>query len=242
LLVNTVCGNNDGGQLLLMGEAFKEACESNGMIFAGMEVAAQAVNYNANEYKIGALVMGICDRKEIITGNKITEGDILIALHTQGISSLSYPFVKVILDRRPDIAYAKLEGEKIFMDELMKPNTSYVNVICELKRQNLIHGVFAVSKSLFNRKCYNTMPKGLGAGICVAAIPVPALFQYLYDLNMMDRECFLDDFSLGVGMLLAVPKEQCDRAVKVIEKYHPCYCVGKIEKDAEHPDARVWEV
>ncbi|MDE7273266.1 MAG: helix-turn-helix domain-containing protein [Lachnospiraceae bacterium] len=242
LLVNTVCGNNDGGQLLLMGEAFKEACESNGMIFAGMEVAAQAVNYNANEYKIGALVMGICDRKEIITGNKITEGDILIALHTQGISSLSYPFVKVILDRRPDIAYAKLEGEKIFMDELMKPNTSYVNVICELKRQNLIHGVFAVSKSLFNRKCYNTMPKGLGAGICVAAIPVPALFQYLYDLNMMDRECFLDDFSLGVGMLLAVPKEQCDRAVKVIEKYHPCYCVGKIEKDTEHPDARVWEV
>ncbi|MDE7324174.1 MAG: helix-turn-helix domain-containing protein [Lachnospiraceae bacterium] len=240
LLVNIVCGNNDSGQILFMGEAFKEACEDSGIIFAGLEVAAQAVNYGADEYKIGALVMGNSDRKEIITGDRIAEGDVLIALHTEGISSLSYPFVKVILDRRPDIAYEKIDGEKVFMDELMKPNTSYVNVVCELNRQNLIHGVFVISKSLFNRKCYDTMPKGLGAGISLDRIPMPALFQYLYDLNMMDRECFLEDFSLGIGMLLAVPREQCDRAVKIIEQYHSCECIGRIEKDGEHPDARVW--
>ncbi len=239
---NIVCGNNDSGQLILMGEAFKEACESSGIVFAGMEVGGQAVNYHAGEYRIGASVIGVADRKEIITGDRIMEGDILIGLCTEGISSTSYPFVKVILDRRPDIVYAKIDGQNLFMDEMMKPNACYVNVVNELKKQNLIHGIFVINNSLFNRKCYCTMPKGLGAGISVSQIQVSALYRYIYNLNMMDRECFLRDFSLGIGMVLAVSEKQYDKAVKVIEKYHQCYRLGTIQKDDEHPDARVWLV
>lgn len=237
---NIVCGNNDSGQLILMGEALKEACEGSGIMFAGMEVSGQAVNYHAGEYRIGASVIGVADRKEMVTGDQIAEGDILIGLCTEGISAISYPFVKVILDRRPDIIYAKIDDQRFFTDELMKPNACYVNVVSALKEQNLIHGIFAISNSLFNRQCYSTMPKGLGANISVSQIPVPALFQYIYDLNMMDWECFLRDFSLGIGMVLAVPQKQCDRAVEIIGKYHQCYRLGAVEKDDEHPDARVW--
>ena len=240
LLANMVCGNNDSGQILTMGEAFKEACESNGIVFAGLEVSAQAVNYHAGEYKINALIMGVIDRKKIITGNQITEGDFLIGLHTEGISSLSYPFIKVILDRRPDIVFAKIDEHHIFMDELMKPNNCYVNVVSELNKQNLIHGIFKIDKSLFHRKCYDTIPKGLGASISISTIPVPSLFQYIYHLKMMDRTCFVENFSLGINMLLPVPQSQCDRAVKIIENYHQCYVVGSIEKDDEYPDAKVW--
>lgn len=196
LQANIVCGNNDSGQILTMGEALKEACENNGIIFAGLEVAAQAINYHAGEYKISASIIGVVDRKKIITGSEITEGDIIIGLHTDGISSISYPFIKVILDRRPDITYAKIDANHIFIDELMKPNTSYVNVINELHQQNLVHGIFHINRSLFNRKCYNTMPKGLGASISVP--PIPALFQYIYDLNLMDKKGFLEDFSPGI--------------------------------------------
>ena len=238
LQANIVCGNNDSGQILTMGEALKEACENNGIIFSGLEVAAQAVNYHAGEYKISAPIIGVVDRDKIITGNKITEGDIIIGLHTEGISSISYPFIKVILDRRPDIVYAKIDSCHTFMDELMKPNTSYVNVVNELHEQNLIHGIFHINRSLFDRRCYDTMPKGLGASISVP--PIPTLFQYIYDLNIMDKEGFLEDFSLGISMLLVVPKEQCDKAVNIIGQYHKCYVMGKIKKDYEYPDAKVW--
>lgn len=241
LLSHVVCGNNDSGQLLTMGEAFKEACENSGIVFSGLEVAAQPVNYHAAEYRLSTLVLGVADRADVITGNRITENDILIGLHTEGISSISYPFIKVILDRRPDAAYAKINGHSTFMDELMKPNACYVNVVSELMGQDLIHGIFSISKSLFSRKCYDTMPRGLGAGISIASIPVPALFQSIYDLKMMDRECFLEDFSFGIGMLLAVPEQQCEKAMKIIEKHHKCYILGKIAKDDEHPDAKVWQ-
>lgn len=237
---NIVCGNNDGSQILLMGEAFKETCKNNGILFTGFEVAAQAVNYNTNEYKIGASVIGVVDREKIITGNRIIEGDIIIGLCTEGISSLSYPFIKVMIDKRPDILYSKIDGHNIFMDELIKPNVCYVNVINELNEQSLIHGIFSIGKSLFSRRCYDTMPAGLGASISVSEIPIPALFQYIYDLNMMDKECFLEDFSLGISMLVVVPKEQCERVVEMIEKYHKCHIIGKIEKDDEYPDEKVW--
>lgn len=240
LLAHVVCGNNDSGQILTMGEAFKEACESNGIVFAGLEVAAQAVNYHSGEYKISASIIGVIDKKEIITGNKITEGDVLIGLHTEGIASLSYPFIKVILDRRPDTMFAKIDGHHVFMDELMKPNNCYVNIISELNKQNFIHGIFKIDKSLFHRKCYDTIPKGLGASISISTIPIPSLFQYIYHLKMMDRTCFVENFSLGINMLLAVPKEQCDRVIKIIENYHQCYVIGRIEKDDEYPDAKVW--
>ncbi len=240
LQANIVCGNNDGSQILIMGEAFKEACKNNGILFAGFEVAAQAVNYHTNEYKIGASVIGVVDRKKIITGNRIMEGDIIIGLPTEGISSISYPFVKVILDKRPDILYTKINKRNVFMDELMKPTACYVNIMNELNEQNLINGVFSIDRSLFNRRCYDTMPNGLGASISVSRIPIPSLFQYIYNLNMMDKECFLDNFSLGINMLIVVPKAQCDKAVKIIEKYHKCYIIGKIEKDDEYPDAKVW--
>ncbi len=236
----TVCGNNDSGQLLVMGEAFKEACERNGILFAGMEVAAQAINYREGDYKTGAVVTGFADRKNIITGEKIAEGDILIGLYSEGISSVSYPFVKVILDRRPDIIDEKVDGKHLFMDELMKPNACYVNVVVELIQQGLLHGVFGITKSLFTRRCYDTMPKGLGAGILVSQIPSPALFRYLYELDMMDRECFLKDFSPGIGMVVAVPAERYGSAVDVIKKHHKCYCLGKIQKDTDHPDEKVW--
>ena len=242
LLANVVCGNNDSSQLLLMGESMKEACENDGILFAGLGVAAQAVNYPANEYKIGAVVFGISDRKDIITGSEIAEGDVLIGLHTAGISSLSYPFIKVILDRKPEIINTKFAGENTFIDELMRPNTSYVNIINKLNRQKLIHGIFIIRKSLLDKKSYVQIPEGLEASISFTSIQMPPLFQYIFDLNMMDRECFLKDFSLGIGMLLAVPEKYCDKVLKIIKKHHKCYCLGKIEKDIKHLGERVWIV
>lgn len=240
LLVNIVCGDNDSGQLLLMGETFKKACEENGIVFAGLEVSAQPINYHSNEYKMGTAIVGIIDRKKIITGGKITEGDIIIGLHTEGIPNISYPIIKVMMDRKPEIAYAKIDGSYIFIDEIMKPNACYATVVHELHTQELIHGIFRINKSLFQRKNYDMMPKGLGVAISAESIPCFSLFHYMYHLNMMDKECFFGNFSPGIGMLLVVPEAYLDNVIKIIKKYHKYYIIGKIKKDDENPDEKVW--
>ena len=84
------------------------------------------------------------------------------------------------------------------------------------------------------------LPKGLSACICVSEIPRLPLFRYLHQLDMMDEESFLRNFSLGIGMLVVVPKEHCDRAVKLIEPYHSCSVIGRIEEDKEYMDEKIW--
>ena len=237
---NMVCGNNDGGQILTMGEAFKEVCRESGMLFAGMEVSGQAINYRIGEYRLKAMAMGYVDRKKRITGERIAEGDLIIGLHTDGISSLSYPLVKVMIDRRPDILYARVDERSILIDELMKPSACYVNVIRELIEQDLIHGMHKVNKSLFHWQSHFSMPKGLGAGISLSTVPIPPMFRFLYDLNMMDLECFLDSFAFGIGMMLVIPRAQYERAVNIIEKYHKCSLMGKVERNDERPDEMLW--
>lgn len=215
-----VCGNNDSGQLMMMGEAFKEFCEYNKMIFAGMEVGAQAVNYQPIEYKISATIIGMTDKKNILTGNEIAPGDCIIGLHSDGIYGTSYPFVKVMIDKKPEILYAKIDDEHTFMDALIEPNAAYLDAITELVANNLIHGIFIVTNSLFNPSVYFTMPEGLSACICISEVPRLPLFRYLHGLKLMNEETFLRNFSLGIGMLIVVAKEQSARAVEIIEQYH----------------------
>lgn len=234
------CGNNDSGQLLTMGEAFKEACSENGIVFAGIEVAAQAVNYTPGEYKINAVVLGVTDKKKIPKQANVEEGDVLIGVHSDGIHGSSYPLIKLMLDQRPDILYDKVDQEHSFADALMKPISSYVNVLCELTAQNLIHAVFGVRNSLVKCKSYGMIPEGLGACICLSAIPVPALLRYLYELKITTTESFLHFFSFGIGMMVAVPKESRDQAIAVIQKHYPCHVIGSIERNADHPDEKVW--
>lgn len=240
LQAHIVCGNNDSGQILTMGEAFKEVCENNGIAFSGMEVAAQAVNYQPYEYRIGALVFGTVDKKNIITGNDITAGDLIIGLHTDGINAISYPFIKLMIDQKPEIVYAQIEKDRLFMDELMKPNAAYVNAVSKLIENKLVHGIFNIRNSLSKPRAYRTMPKGLSACISASAIQVPSLFRYLYHLNMMDDASFMRNFSFGIGMLVVVPANECDRALKIIEQYHPCSVIGRIEKNDTYPDEKVW--
>lgn len=240
LQATIVCGNHDSGQILIMGEAFKETCENNNIAFAGLELAAQPINYHPNEYKINASIIGIADRKKLITGNQITEGDRIIGLHTEGISSLSYPIIKVMIDRKPEIIYTKLDCHSTFIDELMKPNTSYAAVVWELYTQGLLHGIFCISNSLFRRRSYSSMPEGLGAAISAASIPLSPLFHYLYHLNMMNKECFFHHFSFGIGMLLVISETSFDKAIKIIEKHHKYYIMGKIKKNDSYPDEKVW--
>ena len=234
-----VCGNNDSGQLMMMGEAFKEFCEYNKMIFAGMEVGAQAVNYQPIEYKISATILGMTDKKNILTGNEIAPGDCIIGLHSDGIYATSYPFVKVMIDKKPEMLYAKIDDKHTFMDALIEPNAAYLDAITELVANNLIHGIFIAANSLFNPSIYFTMPEGLSACICISKVPRLPLFRYLHGLNLMNEETFLRNFSLGIGMLIVVAKDQSTRAVEIIEQYHQCSIIGRIEKNTEYPDQKV---
>lgn len=237
---HAVCGGPNKEQLLAMGEALKEACEESGVIFAGLEISAQPVNYLDSEYEISVGLVGILDRADAIMGDRVREGDVIIAIPTDGIDSSSFPFVKLMMDRNPDLAYAKIDKEHYFVEEILKPNCMYALLMEELRREVDIHGIFKVCNSIINRKLYDDLPEGLGACINLSALKIPPLYRFIAGLDMLKENQLLWLFSLGVGLEIAVSREQYRQALKIIKKHYPGYVIGKIERNTGQSGEKVW--
>ncbi|MBQ4283743.1 MAG: helix-turn-helix domain-containing protein [Lachnospira sp.] len=238
---HVVCGNISQDRLRNMVKGFKQACEANGVIFAGMGISAQPVNYNDNEYEITASLIGACDSKDIIKGDAIREGDVAIGIIMDGVEASSYPFVRVMLNKKPEIAYKIIEDGTYLPEELLKPASPCVHAVKELQEKGILNGVFRINSTMFHPGLYaGIIPDGLGLCVDLSSIPVHPMYKYLKSLDLVGNNRFHYRFNLGVGMILAVPKDSADKALKIIEKYHKCCVVGAIKSNSKMDGEIVW--
>lgn len=241
LRAQVVCGNKDTQQLEEMALSFKEICEKNGVIFSGMEISGQPINYRANEYEVSVSLVAVTDRKNLINGEAIEEGDVVIGLMTEGIEANCYPFVQVMLDRKPELAYEKIDEEHYFVEEILRPNTAFTHAINELQKEGILHGAYRTENSFLHKGPYAMgLPDGLGCCFDMSLIPLKPLYKFLLEQDMVGKNFFPHRFSMGVGMLVVVPKASAKRAMEIIGKYHEAYILGRIEHNGGHPGEKVW--
>ena len=234
-----VCGNYDQEQLYLMAQAFQRTCEQNGVMFAGMEIAAQPVNYNVDEYVLSATVVGTQRKEKLLNRSDIKAGDALIGIKTEGIDGTNYPFVKVMMDRKPGLLYARIDEEKYFLEELLKPGKAYAKEILDLLDICCLHGAFRVPNSMVKQCLWGDLQEGLLATIDLTAIPVTPLYRFLHKQDMIGEQVFPYHFHMGIGMIVVVPAEKCEQAMSVIRQYTECYRIGQIDTDSEHKGEKV---
>lgn len=235
-----VCGNYNQDQLRLMAEAMKEQCQKNDVMFAGMEIAAQPVNYGTEEYHINVTVTGVQDREKILDGSQIREGDILIGIRTDGIDGTNYPIIKVMLDRNPRLFQEKMEEGHSFLDELLKPGRAFTGEIRALQQRGLLHGAVRVQNSILKRRSWKCVPEGLGACIDLCAVPVFPLHRFLFQQDMIGERVFPYHFNMGIGMIAVVPEDGWKEAMEMIGQISPCWRIGRIMKDTGHEGEKVW--
>lgn len=132
-----VCGNYDREQLYLMAQAFRQICDRNKVSFAGMEISAQPVHLNPGEYELSTTVVGVQDKDKVLTGSRLREGDVLIGIKTESIEGTSYPFVKIMLDKNPELYHAKMDENRFFLDELMKANAAFARELRHYRREGI---------------------------------------------------------------------------------------------------------
>lgn len=234
-----ICGNYDQEQLYLMAQAFRKICDKNNVSFAGMEIAAQPVNFTSEEYEVTATVVGVQDKDKLLTENFLKKGDILIGIKTEGVAATSYPFVKVMLDKRPELYHARIDEDKFFLDELMKANSAFAREIMALQEEGYLHKAFRLGHSLDSGNWLD-MPEGLGACIELASLPVMPLYQFLFEQDMIGENVFTHHFHMGIGMIAAVPEQHYQRAMEIIGQFSECWRIGRIEAAQGHKGEKVW--
>ena len=194
-----------------------EGCRQAGCALIGGETAEMPGFYPENEYDVAGFSVGIVDKEKMIDGSRLTPGDVLIGVASSGVHSNGYSLVRKTLGineksvRKYIDAFGKTLGE-----ELLTPTKIYVKTIQKMIACCDVKAISHITGGGF----YENIPRMLGEGICAdiekAAVPVPPIFDLIAKTGKIPERDMYNTFNMGAGLVVAVTKEDADKALDAI--------------------------
>ncbi|MFB3171077.1 phosphoribosylformylglycinamidine cyclo-ligase [Neobacillus sp. 179-C4.2 HS] len=195
-----------------------DGCEQAGCALIGGETAEMPGLYSENEYDLAGFTVGACEKSQLITGETIQAGDVLIGLASSGIHSNGYSLVRKVFNNWALTEYVDELGCTLG-EELLKPTKIYVKpILSALKKFNL-KGMAHITGGGFIENIPRMLPNGLGASIIEKSWDIPPIFNLITTVGQIDQQEMYNIFNMGIGMVIAVDK---DTAADLMDHLKQC--------------------
>jgi phosphoribosylformylglycinamidine cyclo-ligase len=199
-------------------------CKENGCALIGGETAEMPGFYAPSEYDLAGFIVGVVERKRMVTGSSIREGDVLIGLPSTGLHTNGYSLARKLLF---EVAGQKAEGA--IADELLKLHRSYLKPIRALHDAGLLKGAAHITGGGITENTPRILAKGLGVRINRGTWPVLPIFELLRKIGDIEEDDWRRTFNLGIGMILVIGKTQVPKAVRILESLREqWYRIGEV--------------
>lgn len=229
VLDTIVCGNAEKDTIKTLVKGVSDACKENECVLVGGETSIQPLVVESGVYVLTSSIAGIVEKSKVIDGSAIEEGDVVLAIASNGLHTNGYSLVRLLMDKMPQIKLDKIEG-LTFIEQIMKPHTPYYKAVKGLFNGNILHGMAHITGGGIEGNLYRVIPDGLCAKIDLSKIKVLNIFKYIRNNgNISDGE-MLRTFNCGVGFNLIVNQKDKNSVMKHINQFYDCYEIGKIEK------------
>ncbi len=205
-------------------EGIVRGCKQAGTALIGGETAEMPDMYDSGKYDLAGFCVGVVDQEELIDGNKITEGDLIIGLASSGIHANGYALINKIIGTT-NTSLDTTFGTKTLGEILLTPTVIYTNVILRLIRSFNIHGLCHITGGGLIENIPRIIPDGLTAQISLNAWSRPKIFDWLQTMGQIDDHEMYRVFNCGIGMLVVLSKNQADDAIGVSQQAN---CQAKI--------------
>lgn len=194
-----------------------DGCRQSGCALIGGETAEMPGFYGGGEYDMAGFCVGIVDKKNIINGSKIKSGDVLLGLRSSGVHSNGFSLVRKIFG--DDKAALNKHYDELGCSvgkALLTPTKLYVEDIKKLLGAIKINGISHITGGGFIENIPRMLPDGLCANIDKESYEVPAIFKLMQKLSGLEDSKMYNTFNMGIGMVLAVDKDDVDKALEVL--------------------------
>ena len=188
--------------------------------------------YPVDEYDVAGFSVGMVDEPKMIDGSRLCAGDVLIGVASSGVHSNGYSLVRKTLGINEKSVRKYIdEFGKTLGEELLTPTKIYVKTV-----QNLIGKVDVKAIShITGGGFYENIPRMLKDGICAdiekAAAPVLPIFDLIAKTGNIPERDMYNTFNMGVGMIMAVAKDDADKALALIaEAGQQAYIIGECKE------------
>ena len=195
-----------------------EGCKIAGMELLGGETAE---HFRATDYDLAGFCTGIVEKNEIVAGNNIRAGDVVIGIESSGLHSNGYTLINDMLWR--NYIYYKE------MPELLTPTTIYAPLIQHLLDEVPILGMAHITGGGIPENLPRCLPKGLTVDVDYSAWERPELFNKIQQAGDITEEEMRNVFNLGIGFCLVVPPDVVEDTQKLIEPNMNSWIIGEVK-------------
>lgn len=208
------------------------ACKESGCALLGGETAEMAGFYQEGDYDVAGFAVGIVDRKKLIIGETISEGDVILGIPSTGIHSNGYSLVrKLAKENHWDLKKVYPTFDKSLGEVLLTPTRLYPKVVLPLLSHIDIKGMVHITGGGFYENIPRILPEGTAVVIDGDSWPVLPIFPFLKKEGNIDAHEMYRTFNCGIGMLLILNQEDADKAMDILsEQGEKIYRIGYVTK------------
>ena len=200
-----------------------DGCLMSDAALLGGETAIMPGHYQHGDYDLAGFCVGVVERKHLIDGKAIADGDVVIGIESSGVHSNGYSLVRNIVfdvaglspsDPFPD-------SDQTIADVLMEPTMIYArpirDVLTHYKVKSVVHGIAHITGGGLAENIARILPPGVSVEIDGTAWNRPAVFPWLQKLGNVDIEEMFRVFNMGVGLTLIVSPFYANSIVTMLQ-------------------------
>lgn len=229
------CGKNYPEKIADIVKGVAEGCLQSEAALIGGETAEHPGLMPEDDYDLAGFAVGVCDRKEMITGESLKAGDVLIGMASTGVHSNGFSLVRKVFEQEMTAeglnTYYDCLG-KTLGEALLAPTRIYVKALKSIKEAGVaVKACSHITGGGFYENVPRMLKDGVRAVIKKDSYEVPAIFKLLQEKGNIAEEMMYNTFNMGIGMIVAVDPADAEKAMEAIRAAGDTpYVIGSIEE------------
>ena len=229
------CGKNYPEKIADIVKGVAEGCLQSEAALIGGETAEHPGLMPEEDYDLAGFAVGVCDKKEMITGEHLKAGDVLIGMASTGVHSNGFSLVRKVFEKE-----LTKEGLNTYYDSLGKtlgeallaPTRIYVKALKSVKNAGVtVRACSHITGGGFYENVPRMLKEGTRAVIRKDSYEVPAIFKMLADKGEIEETMMYNTFNMGIGMIVAVDSADVEKTMEAIKATGDVpYVIGSIEE------------
>ena len=224
------CGKNYPEKIAAIVGGVAEGCVQSDAALIGGETAEHPGLMPEDEYDLAGFAVGVCDKKEMITGEDLKAGDVLIGMASTGVHSNGFSLVRKVFDMTKESLDTYYDELGTTLGEaLLAPTRIYVKALKSIKNAGVrVHACSHITGGGFYENIPRVLPKGIGVEIDVTSWPQLPIFSLLQKWGGVAREEMYRTFNMGIGMIMIVSPEEADAVLENLSsRGEKAYVIGR---------------
>ena len=226
------CGKNYPEKVAAIVSGVAEGCLQSEAALIGGETAEHPGLMPEGDYDLAGFAVGVCDKKDMITGEHLKAGDVLIGMASSGVHSNGFSLVRKVFEMTKESLDTYYEELGTTLGEaLLAPTRIYVKALKSVKNAGVtVKACSHITGGGFYENIPRMLAENVHAVIEKGSYPVPPIFKLLAEKGDIAEQMMYNTYNMGLGMIVAVDPEDVEQTMEAIRAAgDEPYVVGRIE-------------